>query len=363
MIVICARSGLAFEADSKRKKVHPAIRHYTSHKDTNIRYPAIAVIEQGKKEGWDSLEKFQAEIKKALNPPLTPPVEYDFEGYWAAKITGYSKQYDYEREFLTPVEEVGRFRRYRLTEEGCYQTCYRSAKGNETRIFWQVTGGVLEEISPEQLESVLGKRIDVEKPERGELIETKRLLGDIGETVQFNARWVTITAVEMIALYRDEETGITSTYYPEDSSEVIEIETYRTWVEPATAEQVAECQAIDKIKAYATKAVIELKEIDSTEQWEKPEQANPQGLKISLRDKTLGYDSSYLQVDRSARLLWRVVYNNRDGDLWSMNNLDGHSIAKCRPLTPELEAELDTIAESIKVIYPEAVDAEGSVSE
>jgi hypothetical protein len=41
--IVCKRSGLVFEAENRRKSVHPQISKYTSHKDMDVRYAPIVV--------------------------------------------------------------------------------------------------------------------------------------------------------------------------------------------------------------------------------------------------------------------------------------------------------------------------------
>ncbi len=154
--IICSRSGLKFEADSRRKKVHPDISYYTTHKNLDIRYPAIEVIERGKNEGWDTLEKFEEEIEKALNPEPKPRPDYDFEGAWVARIAGSDKHYRFNREFLTRVDTEGRFKRFAIAAagDGIYESCYKSAKGNQTRRYWQVKDGEMVQIELKEVETL-----------------------------------------------------------------------------------------------------------------------------------------------------------------------------------------------------------------
>lgn len=160
--IICSRSGLKFEAPNRRLKVHPEISWYTAHNNTEVRYPAIAVIERGKSEGWDSIQKFEAEIKKALVPKPRP--DYDFEGHWLARIEGWDAAYDYQREFAKPVDIEGRFKRFWFQglPDGLYETGYKSNAGNKTYHYYQVVDGARTEISKEELEALLPS----EKPEK-----------------------------------------------------------------------------------------------------------------------------------------------------------------------------------------------------
>ena len=60
------------------------------------------------------------------------------------------------------------------------------------------------------------------------------------------------------------------------------------------------------------------------------------------------YADEYV-VDSDQQIVWRVIYNGRDGDDWSLNNLPA-SIATRFPLTPEREAALaEAIAAQVLV--------------
>lgn len=147
----CIRSGLKFYSENRRTKVHPEISWYTTHKDNSLRYKAVAVIDRGKIEGWDNLEKFKTEIEIALAPP--PPVDYDYEGNYVAKIEGWHPQYNLVRNFLTPVDTNGRFKRYSFKDlaNGFYETVYKSAKGNKTKSYFEVTDSGRTSLTEDQL--------------------------------------------------------------------------------------------------------------------------------------------------------------------------------------------------------------------
>jgi hypothetical protein len=151
--LICIKSGLKFLAENRRLKIHPEIAYFTSHSDWDFRYKvAIPVIERGKTEGWDTIDRFKREIAAAAAPKPRPT--YDFEGKWAAEIVGSDPQFRFERRFLTPVDTEGRFKRYHLAgREGFFETCYESGKGNQTRRFLRVTKGVVVEIERAEVEA------------------------------------------------------------------------------------------------------------------------------------------------------------------------------------------------------------------
>lgn len=160
--ITCKRSGLIFEAENRRKTVHPEISRYTSHKDMDLRYAAITVIERGKAEGWATIEQFLAAIAKGEEPE--PEVECDWDGAWLAKITGSDTQYRFSREFVaaTKSEERGKpgakfYRKYyRLAglADGIYEGCYKSGKGNETRTYWKIESGVPQAIALAEVEAI-----------------------------------------------------------------------------------------------------------------------------------------------------------------------------------------------------------------
>lgn len=180
--ITCTRSGLTFEAETRRLRVHPKISYYTAHKDTDIRYPAIKVVERGKTEGWESIEVFESEIEKALNPPPKPPTPYHLECAWVAKITGYHPKFDYDRIFLEEVSTSGRFKRFLLTEPGLYQSCYKSAKGNETRQWWLAeSANSYHEIKIDQVIEILGEK--PEKPQSSDplTLATKKVVEECWE--------------------------------------------------------------------------------------------------------------------------------------------------------------------------------------
>jgi hypothetical protein len=366
--IICSRSGLEFEAETRRFKVHPQISYYTAHKDADIRYPAIQVIERGKKEGWNSIEKFLEEIKLALNPPPAPKVHYHLECAWVAKITGYHEKFEYEREFLKAVETNGRFKRFLLEDPGLYQSCYKSAKGNETRQWWLVADkNSFKEIKVEQALEILGANPLVAEKLRQQQIRTnaKKIvsavyLGAVGQTVKAEGSWVKILALESRTEYEDED-GLITDDFPGDTRCVAEYTTYTYWTE-LVEEEVAnrleqQQQAEQQLKERGVAAIRRIAEIALTPNRTAPKDCEPRGTKISFRDRRLSCDSPYLQIDQEAGLLWTVFYNGRDGDDWEWNNY-GHSIASNQPLTPDLDLELTELIPVIYSLFPEAIATE-----
>ena len=67
------RSGLMFEAKTRRTKIHPQLSFYTGQKDPEARRIAENTIERGQIECWETIDKFLAEIKIASNPKREEP--------------------------------------------------------------------------------------------------------------------------------------------------------------------------------------------------------------------------------------------------------------------------------------------------
>lgn len=348
--IICSRSGLKFEAENRRKKVHPAISYYTCHKNYDIRYPAIAVIERGKTEGWDSIEKFEEEIEKALNPEPQPRPDYDFEGAWAAEITGSDKKYRFERTFLTKVDEEGRFKRYSIIAEGdgIYETCYKSAKGNQTRRYWQVKNGELTQISLEEVEILFPeiKPVSVEG-----CVKVEKFFPE-NSPVEYEGQIYFVVRVDSVTHWEDED-GVAGTgYNNNDTYTVWEDTVFTSYLRPATSEESAQYEEIKQAKlveetqeAERKEAVKRLKEIAKTITVSNgaitPESASyPNGKAFVL-------EQGYYQPNRLLVLehnrLWSLRYNGRDGDDWSYNNVAGSCIGCYLEITPELKTEIEEL--------------------
>jgi hypothetical protein len=254
--IICSRSGLVFEAENRRKKVHPAISYYTNHKDTGIRYPATRVIDQGSAEGWATLEEFEKAIAAVLNPEPEPEVEYAFEGAWVALITGFNDHYGYQREFLRAAKTEGRFKYFWYPEAGIVETCYKSAKGNDTRYFRLIEGGKEVRILTEaEVDEMLGEA--PEAPEAGvdRTFETNKSMGEVGQTVKVGEEYFVIVNTSTVTTYHDED-GIAHTGgYPSGVYVLYEEYEVTTGVRNATAEEVEAAQYEAEIKQAARKAV------------------------------------------------------------------------------------------------------------
>lgn len=365
--IICKRSGLKFEAENHRMKVHPRISFYTTHKNYDIRYPAIAVIERGKEEGWNSIEKFLEEIEKALNPEPKPRPEYDFEGAYACRITGFHPKYRFEREFVDPVDKEGRFNRYNLRAEpdGIYETAYKSAKQNVTKHYYRLEDGVLTELALSEVEALFPAIDPPAAPDRAGCILVKAWLGAVGSVVQYdfdgtqgrspNPQLWKIVEVEAQPHWEDED-GITgSGHYDGGAAIVAEWNQYKSYLRLATLAEIEQQERLDADKAAAQNRTAEIKAL-----WERvnaddaavvPLRADyPQGPKVVVQR---GYfqDNRILVLEPSTPTqpdrLWALVYNGRDGDNWSHNNVADY-IGRYIEIAPHRAAELQPLFAALK---------------
>jgi hypothetical protein len=347
--IICSKSGLKFEAPNKRRKVHPEISWYTNHKDMDLRYKAIAVIERGKSEGWSTLEKFEEEIQKALNPEPQPRPDYDFEGDWVARITGNHSKYRFDREFLDAVDSEGRFKRYAIKccENGIYETCYKSGKGNETRRYYRLEGGLLSEIQLEEVEAIFPKEV-AEEVALEDCIVTEGYLGETGGFVELEGQVYTIVWIETYSKTVSEWDDF------EDEWRTRKEPVSKNWLrlaEPEQAEQFlsevrSQAEAAEALK-NATRRLKEIaKKVTVSEGAISPKSAAyPNGRQFVLRQ---GYfqANELLVLEESTDRLWRLLYNNRDGDDWSYNNVEGY-IGCYLEIQPELKAEVESLLDQV----------------
>lgn len=326
--VICSRSGLRFPKEG-RKTVHPRISYYTSHKNPKTRHVATSVVERGKQEGWDTIERFEQEIEAALNPPPPPPVEYDFCGAWVAKIVGSDPKYRFKREFLAAVETDGRRKRFLFPKEGSHfiETCYQSAKGNETRHYYYVVDGIAEEIPLSRLE----KEFPVSSQPQGPSIENCTLfegrIGAEGEIVKLDNHYWVVVRVDAIHHWEDED-GICGTGTYRGSATVVHSYTTQTsYARPATTEEIKTFQSCQQRQQAIAEAKARLQEIYKSITTAngaaiRPETASyPKGVSVCL-EKGYYQCNRILVVDDGNRV-WSLTYNGRDGDNWQINNVAG----------------------------------------
>ena len=352
MEVICSRSGLKFEADSRRQSVHPGIRYYTSHKDYNrVRYPAVEVIERGKKEGWTTIEKFEEEIQKALNPE--PPVrpEYDFEGAWAAKIVGSDEKYRFNRLFLQEVDTEGRFKRYRFNYgDGIYECNYKSGKGNVTGYYYRVEGTQKVQIDFSEIEKLFPsvETIEDELQIEGAIkVKPKHRLGNPGEVVTHDEQLHTIVHIEINQYWEDDDGIIHKGEAIGDC-----VYAWRQWIyylKPATEEEIARHNQqveADRVRKEAQKAIAQIYNNISVENGAiAPKNSSyPSGKELVVR---MGHHQPNDLLIITQDKVWGVTYNGRDGDDWRGNNIAGGWVGCWVPLTPELETQLNQIYEAL----------------
>lgn len=344
--IICSRSGLKFEAENRRKKVHPRINFYTSHKDWDLRYKAVAVIERGKAEGWDSFEKFEAEIQKALHPDPPPRPHYDFEGAWVARIVGSDRKYRFERDFLTPVDKEGRFKRYNLVAQGdgIYETCYESAKGNKTRRYWRVENGELVQISLEDVETLFPEIPEIVPASVEGCLKVNKHFPE-GTTIEHDGSIYFVVCLDSVDHWEDEDgIGGTGKYYG-DSYIVWEKTEYTAYLRPATESEIAEYQARKQAELSKKSAIARLHQIAEmigTGAEQPPRSNYPKGQQFVLRQGHFQANEVLLLESDSDRL-WHLTYNGRDGDDWRPNNVAGTHIGRYLTISPDLRAEVEEL--------------------
>ncbi len=191
--IICIRSGLEFEWSTLRKKVHPEISEWTTHKDTDLRAKAAGAIARGKAEGWKTIEEFQAAINNALVPP--PPPGHilslrqasrlgNYAAPWVALITGPSPLYGYDRTFLEAYSTAkGGPWNYALAVDGVYEVCDRNSGGAKRRSWLRVQAGVGSDISEADAVAIVGPPAEVVTKGRS-LSDPLPLTSDSNEAVE-----------------------------------------------------------------------------------------------------------------------------------------------------------------------------------
>lgn len=169
--IICEKSGLKFLADNFKSKTHPEIKWYSQHSDWEYRYFCLAIIEKGKQEKWDNIDKFKSEIKKAWEKANEPEPEQElYQCHYIAKIIGSDSKYRFQRDFAKSTKEEYRksasskYRYYDLASltDGIYEVNHRSAKGNNSRYYLEIINGEKTKIELERVEQLFPK-IEVKK--------------------------------------------------------------------------------------------------------------------------------------------------------------------------------------------------------
>ena len=159
--VICQHSGLKFQAENRRKKIHPDIYwwiHEFAKRDYWQKNQVRDTIATGKMEGWDTLEKFESEIRKSLEPP-----EYDFcgeSGSYVARLWCKGSE-SIIHEFVEPVWVYDDDKYFMIENlpDGIYEACQKVHKYNKgteiRRYYYFVSKGQKTEISQEYARSIV----------------------------------------------------------------------------------------------------------------------------------------------------------------------------------------------------------------
>jgi hypothetical protein len=318
---VCPRSGLSFwvEVENKREGlIEPDVAYYTSHSNLDIRYPAISAIERGKIEGWKTWAQFKVAIKEALNPPEPPSIEYHFEGKWAAKITGVDLKYRFKRDFLNLVEDglAGDRKRYFFDEEGYYECCYESRKGNQSRYYYKVANSEVKEIFKEDLENAFPETpvVPVEAKE-----SIKEYLGAEGDLIERDGLKaivrvdVTYSKESVWNDFEDEWTTETIAHYITHIRHATEVEIARFNIEVAIRK--AKQEAAEKVKNLG-KELFDSNCRVSPENWKD----YPSGQEFVVGMGHFQANNLYCLENDSNRF-WSLHYNGRDGDLWDLSNV------------------------------------------
>ena len=343
MLIICEKSGLKFEAENRRRKTHPEIAFYTQHKDSEFRYFASKIIEQGKINGWDSIEKFKSEInlawEKEQNSSEVEQKEL-YECNYIAQIVSSDSKYRFQREFITAESETTRkagkfgqisnYRQYDLSllSDGYYEVNHRSAKGNDSRYYWLVNKGEISQISLEEVEKLFPK-IALEQLDT---IKTTALdIPVFNSCFELNGQVYKIVDSQTIDYDEDGFSSDSYDYsgfaYSETTWEYIEAsqQDKELYFSKKTDAQLQQ-QEITAIKEKRQAIINYLKETDCLPL---EDNFNPQGEKIIIHENYSGIHDHVL-IDKNC--LWAVYYNGRDGDNFSLSNWQDCYIVNKYPL-------------------------------
>jgi hypothetical protein len=141
-------------------------------------------------------------------------IAYHFYGAWVALITGFNDRFGYQRELLEAVKTKGRFNYFRYPKEGIVETCYKSAKGNDTRYFRLIEGGVeVKILTEEEVDDRLGGRPNPEEMAKNladRTFKTSTSMGQIGQTIKVGEEYFVIVSVSTVTTCHDED-GIAHT--------------------------------------------------------------------------------------------------------------------------------------------------------
>lgn len=165
----CIRSGLEFETTNNRIRVHPSISPWTQHKDWKTRSTANDVILRGKEEGWESLEKFEEEIRYAIAAEECPqfPEGVVVRVRQSSSRGGYAKPWvskvdsTTNRTFLNPFStNKGGEWVFVVVGDGFYEVCDRNSKGDERRSWFKIQDGLKEDIEQGEFTAAIAPEIE-----------------------------------------------------------------------------------------------------------------------------------------------------------------------------------------------------------
>ena len=339
---VCPRSGLVFQVaieDQRVGAIHPEISWYTQHSNTEVRYPAVMAIEQGKSEGLKTWAEFKARIKQALNPEPEVEPDYDFEGAWAAKIDGADAQYRFKRDWLDAVEKGERRKKFNLAAEGdgYFEVCYKSRKGNESRYYYRQVDGKREEITLQDLEAAFPAETAPE-----DCKEIKEFINKEGSTVIYQGELVTIVKVTSF----DKKRQVWDDF--EDDWEWEHYSDYVTWYRLATQEESEIFNRKADLKAGVKSAQSEIHQIYSEvskQKGESPRSEYPSGKRFYLSAGVWNPGHAFVQ-EEGTNYLWSLKHNFKDGDDWSYNNVGGAYIG-LRWISEELSEKFNKLVDRI----------------
>lgn len=354
---VCEKSGLRFRAEGS-ERTHPGIVFYSQHPDWDYRCSALRVIERGKREEWDSIEKFKTEIEAELNPDapeesaVTPTLwvshlcyvrsdDVKVRGY-CAKILGPCDTYGYKRQFLEPVDKQGkRTVGFLLTQDGVYDSKSYSRAGNCDHRWWKVVDAVATEITREEAELIAGppaltkaQKLAITKKQASadrlarRATATEVIKGDFPHATgalfdRDGQIWIVVDTVD--ERWWEDENGVRGKgrYYGEANIVHDVWERVETWIRPATTEEIAAHQAkVDREAKHKAnwQRLLEIYRMadDPAAGALVPNEKRPwpRGVQIEV---PVSPGTNYLVATESE--VWAIMYNGRDGDDWSLSNV------------------------------------------
>ena len=358
LTVVCSRSGLEFEVligKVREGLVHPEIAKWLNCKDLSVRYPAITAIEEGKDKGLKTYQQFEEIIEATIeeeNKPESIP-DHDFVGSWLAKIEGAHEKYRFKRSFSNPVYIEGRYKYFKIKNQsdGIYETGYKSNAGNNTKNYYQIVKGEVVKIELEQVEQEFPEvsKPEVSKEDYKDCLVVKENLGITGNVVSYKDNYYKIVKLEVEHFYEDDD-GATHTSYPSDANYVFQISYYKTFLESATELDIAEYNQSVKEKQKAVETKKQLRQINE-DLLNNPNRISPincgypKGIELVLRQ---GYYQPNEILIITQDSIWSLVYNGRDGDDWSYNNVSGMWVGCYLPINSGFREKVISLIEDVK---------------